>query len=639
MLCSNILKKQGLAENLENMSSFEIIKEFGFTAILREKEGMLPPTPWLLSVDEGLKLNQVRFEEFTLGSKGIRSIISHIGDNDNLGWDVPEFTILTPLLTPLAKRLEKSIRYELDLFLDRLEECKLPSFFGLVYSPIYTREYLKELLEFGPSFLAVQFDDLDTKPINDLLQIIIELRGIIPRNVAMYIPGGIGLGIQTMLIALGVDILDETVAYRMAAKRKLLEDGFEKHLDSDHDFINTVRKNLAEIRTDFYGIKQSIKDNSLWTRVAREMHASPRAATLLSLFNQKYIKGINLYKFPQWEKNKLFFTGDEGLYHPEVMAFRQRIISRYIVDNDKKVVLLLPCSARKPYKLSKSHNIFEKTIGDALRHKRDVVEIWSLTSPLGVVPRAVETVYPAAYYDIPVTGFWTEKENKICGLMLKQMLDKVDKDVQIIVHVSKGYEGMVNFAIKDRDHIVSWIDDKPTSEMALSKLKSTLQAVFGNEEINTRREKALVKQARRDIPNLVRYVHGENCELDLENMRLVGRPPRAIQIQLHGEHYLTWDQLIGEIRLSPQAALDIACNSQNWVLLDADKLTGSSVFGAGVFKASLSISPGDEVLLFNKDKTFLLGVGNALISGDSMNDVDYGRVASLRKKCLKEVGK
>ena len=66
MLCSNILKKQGLTENLENMSSFEIIKEFGFTAILREKEGMLPPTPWLLSVNEGLKLNQVRFEEFTL---------------------------------------------------------------------------------------------------------------------------------------------------------------------------------------------------------------------------------------------------------------------------------------------------------------------------------------------------------------------------------------------------------------------------------------------------------------------------------------------------------------------------------------------------------------------------------------------
>ena len=621
------------------MSSFEIIKELGFTAILLEKEGMLPPTPWLLSVGEGLKLNHVIFEEFVLGSEGIRSLNTSIKINDKQVWTIPQFAVLTPMLTPLAKRLEKSMKYELDLFLDRIEKCELPSFFTLVYNPKYNREYLQELLAFGPSVIAIQFDNIDTIAVKELIHTIIELREQIPRNVAIYIPGGAGLGIQTIFVALGVDILDETAAYRMAARSKLFEDGFEKLVGPDHNFTDTVNKNLAELKSDFDGIIKSVEDNSLWTRVAREMHASTRAATFVSLFNQKYVSKINLYKFPQWERNKLIFTGDEGLFHPEVMAFRQRVTSRYTIDKNKRVILLLPCSARKPYRYSKSHNYFEKTIGNALRHKRDAVEIWSLTSPLGVVPRAVETVYPAGFYDISVTGYWNDKEIKVCGLMLQQMLEKVGKDVQIIVHVSKGYEGMVRFATENIDHKVSWLEDKPTSDKALSSLYNNLKEALGDEEINTPREKSLVKQARRDIPNLIHYVHGEDCKLDLDDMRLVGRPPRPIQIQKNGLHYLTWDQLRGEVRISPHAALDLANTSKNWILLDADKLTGSSVYGAGVVEASLFISPGDEVLLFNKDKSFLLGVGNALISGESMNDVDYGRVATLRKKFVKEVNK
>ena len=49
-----------------------------------------------------------------------------------------------------------------------------------------------------------------------------------------------------------------------------------------------------------------------------------------------------------------------------------------------------------------------------------------VTSPLGLVPRDLEEVWPAGHYDIPVTGDWTQDEinrvedDMIRGYVLKQ---------------------------------------------------------------------------------------------------------------------------------------------------------------------------------------------------------------------------
>ena len=68
------------------------------------------------------------------------------------------------------------------------------------------------------------------------------------------------------------------------------------------------------------------------------------------------------------------------------------------------VLILLPCSARKPYSSSRSHKAFRRAINHSSAH--EVV----VTSPLGLVPRDLEEVWPAGHYDIPVTGDWTLDE-------------------------------------------------------------------------------------------------------------------------------------------------------------------------------------------------------------------------------------
>ena len=88
----------------------------------------------------------------------------------------------------------------------------------------------------------------------------------------------------------------------------------------------------------------------------------------------------------------------ESLQRAEVRRFAERVIIRYIPPKTD-VAVLLPCSAKKPYSLSQSHRKFQAAI--AGRAHELIV-----TSPLGLVPRELECVYPAGHYDVPVTGYW-----------------------------------------------------------------------------------------------------------------------------------------------------------------------------------------------------------------------------------------
>src|SRR2546425_6401001 len=48
----------------------------------------------------------------------------------------------------------------------------------------------------------------------------------------------------------------------------------------------------------------------------------------------------------------------ESLTRPEIVRFRRRIRERYGKPPSSRVLVLLPCSARKPYSTSRSHRRF-----------------------------------------------------------------------------------------------------------------------------------------------------------------------------------------------------------------------------------------------------------------------------------------
>src|SRR5213079_3252378 len=92
----------------------------------------------------------------------------------------------------------------------------------------------------------------------------------------------------------------------------------------------------------------------------------------------------------------------ESLHRPEIVRFRRRIRERYRKPPSARVLLLLPCSARKPYSASRSHRRFRDAI--LATANPSVVHEVIVTSPLGLIPRELERFHPARDYDIPVTG-------------------------------------------------------------------------------------------------------------------------------------------------------------------------------------------------------------------------------------------
>jgi len=92
----------------------------------------------------------------------------------------------------------------------------------------------------------------------------------------------------------------------------------------------------------------------------------------------------------------------ESMNRAEILRFAGRLTSRFIPSRTD-VAVLLPCSAKKPYSQSQSHRAFQRAIQD---RAHEII----ITSPLGVVPRELELMYPAAHYDVPVTGYWDREE-------------------------------------------------------------------------------------------------------------------------------------------------------------------------------------------------------------------------------------
>ena len=119
----------------------------------------------------------------------------------------------------------------------------------------------------------------------------------------------------------------------------------------------------------------------------------------------------------------------ESMQRVEVQRFAERLLTRYIPPRCD-VAVLLPCSARKPYSLSQSHRRFQQAVGGRA-HELIV------TSPLGLVPREIECVYPAAHYDVPVTGYWDAEECAvISGILARYFMRHQYR--RIIAHLEGG---------------------------------------------------------------------------------------------------------------------------------------------------------------------------------------------------------
>ena len=165
-------------------------------------------------------------------------------------------------------------------------------------------------------------------------------------------------------------------------------------------------------------------------------------------------------------------SSSDSIRRIEVRRFAERVVHRYLpLSHD--VAVLLPCSARKPYSLSRSHRKFIEVI-DHRAHELIV------TSPLGLVPRDLERVYPAAHYDVPVTGYWDREELSIISNIIAQYFEK-HRYRRIIAHLDGGAQKAVELAADQSGMELEFTCiDHPTSDQSLRALGN---AVSGEQRL------------------------------------------------------------------------------------------------------------------------------------------------------------
>ncbi|MFX0107828.1 MAG: DUF5591 domain-containing protein, partial [Candidatus Hodarchaeota archaeon] len=219
----------------------------------------------------------------------------------------------------------------------------------------------------------------------------------------------------------------------------------------------------------------AFNDGKLRWLVESLTHATPSVASILRRIDSALYPFLEEFT-PNTGHSPLYLIGPESYHAPAIRRFREKLVKRYSPPKSKSLILLLPCSARKPYSDSKSHRLFTQVVDSALGAARTNLSEVIVTSPLGVIPRELERVFPVQQYDLPVTGDWDHEETEIAAAALGHHLGKFNKDVVVVAHVSGGYLDIVR-AAEDRVEqsiIYTSSESRATHSDALNSLRETL---------------------------------------------------------------------------------------------------------------------------------------------------------------------
>ena len=271
-----------------------------------------------------------------------------------------------------------------------------------------------------------------------------------------------------------------------------------------------------------------------------------------------------------------------------------------------EVVVILPCSMKKPYSNSKSHQKFRRVT----KGYQELI----LTSPFGICPREMENTFPINAYDVGVSGDWSFEEKKLAGELLKNYV----KDKHVIANVSGGYEETCREYLDD-SVVYTCKDERPTSPDSLYNLRMELK-----------KYKKIPNKERRlnELRSISRYQFGEGGENFIpEDVKIKGNYHRKLFYNHKQIALLNRDRGLYTLNL---AGGEILAELGLKVVKIDFNLETNTVFAPGVFEADDSIIPNDEVVVTNDGK--VVGVGKAVLTGKEMTSSKNGIAVKIRHR-------
>ncbi|QSW97902.1 archaeosine synthase subunit alpha [Haloterrigena alkaliphila] len=462
-----------------------------------------------------------------------------------------------------------------------------------------------------------------------LVEAVVNVREAIPADTALYFSGVATPRNVAVLAYAGVDLFDATAAVVKGTEGRYLTTDEAYFLEDLEELPCScpacqqpreefTREDCAEhnrnaLAAELGIVRRRIRDGRLRDYVeGQARHDQWLTAAVRELDSQwSYLEE----RTPILRDAQINAATEDTLRRVEIQRFADRVTTRYR-NRFKNPLVLVPCSATKPYSESQSHGQFH----DVIQWRAHLV---SMTSPIGVVPQELETTYPAQHYDTVVTGRWSEDEKQFVSEVLRRYLERNDYP-EIIAHVpDEGYRDIVSRVEEALDLDITYTVPEgghPTDDESLSNLGTALD---GELKYSKREREHNTVRAIAD------YLLGDGAGDDLfEDIQTTSRYPK-IQVRDSEETQLaTMVPQYGTLSFTLEGA-------RRWVESDAPakrvEIDGfvphGSVLAPGVVDADDEIRVGDEVVV---EGPSAFAIGRAEMFGREMCESSRGIACEIR---------
>ncbi|MEM2715820.1 MAG: archaeosine synthase subunit alpha [Candidatus Thermoplasmatota archaeon] len=371
------------------------------------------------------------------------------------------------------------------------------------------------------------------------------------------------------------------------------------------NFEDLLFHNYEIMKNELVKVRECIKNGNLREYVESKIHFSTHLASIIRIMDiEKYTYQEKRYPI----NGKNIIASPYSLYRPDILRFRERICNVYRKPRSANILLLLPCSSKKPYSKSKSHKKFKEIIS-SFKNKNIIHEV-IITSPLAIVPRELEYTYPSAHYDVSTIGYWDKEE-----------IDIIKKCFEKFIHNNK-YDVVINHlpypisSIFELDALNTCIDH-PTSPVSLKKLSDTLKICEDFE---------YVSKQKRDYENVLSMLYFQflKPEKFMENCFVKGNFPRY-KIYYENKQIASFVPERGLFSLTLEGGKKMGKNY--WVEIE-DFYPKGSIFACGILDADEKIRVGDEVIVFHEKEVRAVGV--AKMNSEEMIESSNGEAIKVR---------
>ena len=552
---------------------------------LGDRKSPAATTPCLIRLSDDVEM-PIQVAPFTALSN--EEIPQTLTIQSNLSLSPPEFNEKSPLFTT-------KIGHVLPPSLDEADAGETAGNGGLLpisWQRLNHDKSLTELIEEPSIIVLVDAVQLASQP-RKLIDALVAIKHRFP-GALVWTPGLGGPDNAAVLTWFGVDLFDLSRSRQCAAADVLLTGSGPRELISNESA--GMNSQLLYWELALNDIKSHLVNGSLRTLVEQQSLNSPKLVEHLryhdDLTGDKTDVGIS-----HVGKNAILHCNShESLNNPIVTAWVDFMMEQYQPPADlDKVLVLLPCSARKPYRMSKSHRKFLQAIGNTAFHEVMV------TSPLGLVPRDLEETWPASHYDIPVTGRWSNDELLRTDMMLKSLIDR-NQYHTVINHSS------MEFDLQGIDYFHTSQGHKPTSKEAIENLS---MAVTSIQEIHNYRNRKHHKILTDNFKSVARYKMKNDDWLN--DIAIKGKPPYW-RLECNGTQIALWSNDRRGFSLAKSSIPILAENkSLKEIVIKSGIEWKGDVFTGIVENFDDGIISGDDLLVIQN--SLPIGLARATASG------------------------